>query len=124
MPLWSGKQLGHSCSARLSCFLQNQRNSNVGLAGIIHIQNSVRASKSPIWKQGDRLSIGNGRVLARTTPANQSLILSASFLLPQWKSSRLLKVSALILTDFKNKPGFYLLYVVFVSGVHTHSVAD
>lgn len=72
MPLWSGKQLGHSCSARLSCFLQNQRNSNVGLAGIIHIQNSVRASKSPTWKQGDRLSIGNGRVLARTTPANQS----------------------------------------------------
>lgn len=30
----------------------------VGLAGVMDIQNSVRASKSATWKQGDELSLG------------------------------------------------------------------
>lgn len=62
-------------------------------------------------------------MLARKTPESHPELQHPLPAAPveQLKASQ---VTALILADFKHKPGFYLLYVVFVSGVHTHPVAD
>lgn len=77
----------------------------VGLAGVMDIQNSVRASKSATWKQGDELSLG----MAECWP-EQHLHPELWYPLPAsaalWNSSRLLNSLHWFLLTSKTNQAF------------------